>query len=92
MRIARDGTQSHAYRPVDGATLMEFTILSKEDGTARATEMAPGQTTRQELADGRDLNRFDVRRALAGRVPLLVLQRNASRSGRRRRRARSGEW
>ena len=31
MRIARDGTQSHAYRPLDGATLMQFTALSKAD-------------------------------------------------------------
>ena len=29
MRIARDGTQSHAYRPLDGATLVEFAALSK---------------------------------------------------------------
>ena len=29
MRIARDGTQSHAYRPLDGATLVEFATVSK---------------------------------------------------------------
>ena len=29
MRIARDGTQSHAYRPLDVATLVEFAALSK---------------------------------------------------------------
>ena len=40
MRIARDGTQSHAYRPLDVATLVEFAALSKagdppDDGASR---------------------------------------------------------